>query len=323
MHFRCFRINPCGPQCFIALLCLWIFLVAVTRMDLCNFQDFLINQELVNVPTMNKNSLSVAEFTLNGTKEMKLSSVSIIGVGKDIGVKLKIFLRQVEDLANLFNHSQVIFAEGDSIDGSNRILKEWEAVLPSERKILTVSSRNQSDDVGIFSGLKLPREGRISFARNEVLAELRKRPATDFVIAIDMDILGWDMGGVVDSFSRSQTWDGICAHGILLHGLYRDTYALRTMDLNNNHHLCGHDHLMYNISGAQMKLNRINYQVRALNNSFAFLTANHQKSKKTTLQLMDINRIRSFQQKTNGVRPGESLKPIHVDSCFGGLAIYK
>ena len=42
----------------------------------------------------------------------------------------------------------------------------------------------------------MPREGRLSEARNLALRELYKLPRTDYVIMIDLDILGWDMKGV-------------------------------------------------------------------------------------------------------------------------------
>ena len=42
----------------------------------------------------------------------------------------------------------------------------------------------------------MPREGRLSEARNLALYELYKLPRTDYVIMIDLDILGWDMKGV-------------------------------------------------------------------------------------------------------------------------------
>eukprot|EP01034_Spumella_vulgaris_P031137 gene31137-38480_t len=115
-----------------------------------------------------------------------------------------------------------------------------------------------------------------------------------------MDVLGWDNKGVQDSFGRTQYWDAICAHGILLHGLYRDTYALRALDFNNNHHWYGHDHDMYNISLKQAAINRRQYKI----------------DKESSLELMDVSRMKDTQG--NGM-----LRPIQVDSCFGGLAIYK
>ena len=42
----------------------------------------------------------------------------------------------------------------------------------------------------------MPREGRLAGARNLALRELYKLPRTDYVIMIDLDILGWDMKGV-------------------------------------------------------------------------------------------------------------------------------
>lgn len=55
---------------------------------------------------------------------------------------------------------------------------------------------------GPFSGRNMPREGRLAIARNLALDELSTMPVTDYVIMIDMDIVGWDINGVLDSFSQ-------------------------------------------------------------------------------------------------------------------------
>lgn len=101
-----------------------------------------------------------------------------------------------------------------------------------------------------FRGLPLPREGRIGDARNVALDYIHTLPPTKYVIVVDLDQIGWDMSGVVDSFSR-RNWDVICAHGTLLHGLYRDEYAFRRKDVNTNHHRCGDDFEMYNLTLTQ------------------------------------------------------------------------
>ena len=115
---------------------------------------------------------------------------------------------------------------------------------------LTFSS---SRKIAIYRGGPLPREGRISKARNLVLDHLYHSPvATKYVMVVDMDVLGWDTNGVADSFGR-KGWDVMCAHGILLHGIYRDTYAFRTIGINTNHHWAGKDHGVYNISDEDYK----------------------------------------------------------------------
>lgn len=57
------------------------------------------------------------------------------------------------------------------------------------------------------------------------------------------------------SFGRP-SWDAICANGVILQGVFRDTYAFRTQQINTNHHLNGDDHLLYNISKAERVGNR-------------------------------------------------------------------
>jgi hypothetical protein len=109
----------------------------------------------------------------------------------------------------------------------------------------------------------LPREGRISLARNTALDVYRKSSFdADYIIAFDVDVLGWDIGGVQDSFGQKDRWDAVCSHGVILHGLYRDVYAFRAPGLNTNHHLSGDDHLQYNISAPQSADHRRALMVR-------------------------------------------------------------
>lgn len=76
-----------------------------------------------------------------------------------------------------------------------------------------------------------------------------------YVIVIDPDQLGWDMKGLIDSFSYS-SWDVVCSHGIHVYGIYRDTYAFRTNSIVTNHHLFGDDHKKYNITKQQQEINK-------------------------------------------------------------------
>jgi hypothetical protein len=145
----------------------------------------------------------------------------------------------------------------------------------------------------------MPREGRLAEARNIGLRELHRLPPTEYVIVVDLDVLGWDPHGVADSFFRQHVgndwddWDVVCANGILLYGLYRDTYAFRTDRLNTNHHWAGNDHAIYNITLAQKKEHRKNLR-------------------DAQAQVRSVN---DFPGSVNGM--------LRVSSCFGGLAIYR
>jgi hypothetical protein len=160
---------------------------------------------------------------------------------------------------------------------------------------------------GYFQGRPIPREGRIAKARNVAMDALAALPTqTQFVIAIDMDILGWDPNGVLDSFSRSG-WDVMCSHGILLHGIYRDTYAFRYDGINTNHHWGGKDHSEYNISASEYMQNR----------------ARLKASQKRAREIMDSSNYQPGWWSSLVNKKSYDLKPIQVKSCFGGLAIYR
>ncbi len=72
----------------------------------------------------------------------------------------------------------------------------------------------------------MPREGRLAHARNIALAELKSMLPSDFVIMIDMDIVGWDVAGVLESFS---TWSHLSTPRALL----RSTNLTRNTSTGN------------------------------------------------------------------------------------------
>lgn len=251
------RISTVNIFTYILAICLVVWF-SIAMFSTFNIGDFLINQQMMQIPMTMSHSDSIKS---KGQKVMKYSSVSIIGVGRNIEDKLPMFLSRVDELGAQFQLSQCIFVVGDSTDNSLTLLRNWADDVKDSRFVLTVDSLGEVENINGFAATALPREGRIAMARNLALREFRRRLRTDYVIVVDMDIVGWDLGGVQDSFGRTDVWDVACAHGILLHGIYRDTYALRALDLNNNHHLSGEDHAVYNITEDQWKVNRAKLKV--------------------------------------------------------------
>jgi hypothetical protein len=138
----------------------------------------------------------------------------------------------------------------------------------------------------------MPREGHLAAARNMCLKEIARLGRTNYVINIDMDIVGWDLHGVADSFSRTDLkWDVMCAHGIAFYGNFRDTYAFRVGELDTNLHWTDRDREMSSISEQQHK---------QLEEKF----------------VSDVTAVRSMMDFPKG-------DLIRVHSCFGGLAIYR
>lgn len=251
----------------VTVICLTLCLFPIALFHLWypqGFDDLLINAEWRHVPNQPTQQHLVGE---QGRRRMRQSSAMIVGVGKDIEHRLPSFLRQVEALSAAFNESRAVFVEGDSSDHSREKLQAWASKSPTNRTIVTVTSSGDKDTIGVFQGLKLPREGRLAIARNHVLDALRKLPRMDFIIMVDMDVIGWNIHGIQDSFGRP-SWDVICANGIIMHGMYRDTYAFRSKDIDTNHHKGGGDHLLYNISAAQKQKNREIVRVSPLTRLF-------------------------------------------------------
>lgn len=217
-----------------------IIIVAVLSVltNLRQIDDLLINQRLI-APPMSK-AIGWTERDKQGLAVMRNGSAVFLGVGRNVALTLPPLLQQLAETAALFDKSRAIFVEGDSTDATGDVLRDWAAQSPGNRTIFTASAPLTEED-GPEAGSKLPREGQLASARNVALdalyAEVRLSSAPpDFVLVLDLDVVGWDLKGLVDSFRRHTSWDVACAHGILLHGIYRDTYALRAPGIDTNHH---------------------------------------------------------------------------------------
>jgi glycosyltransferase involved in cell wall biosynthesis len=238
---------------------------------------------------------------------MSTASVSIVGLGLNVADRLPNVLSQIESLASSFKYTQFVYVNGKSTDDSEEIFRKWQSSprLNSKLDYATITTPigvPENDNTDLFRHKVLPREGRLAYSRNHGIAQLQSLPKTDYIIVMDLDIRGWDENGIATTFSHDN-WDVMCSRGVNLYGIYRDTYAVRSKTLHTNHHTAGQDFYKYNLTVEDMHAN----------------IAKLHESKQ---------RIARFGQ---GSYVGDDLLDkksgeadlITVDSCFGGLAVYK
>lgn len=239
-------------------------------------RDLLINQEMLKVPhsativassstlrvgiervlaSEPLSSTQTVDYVARGRLRASQSSVTFLGVAKDAGYYIPRVLQQIEEMAAYFPKSQAILIEGDSVDNTAQVIEAWRQLSPSNRTVLTYSLIDAMETVPAFNGSIMPREGRLSLARNKALEQLNFHAPTEYIVMVDLDIVGVSMEGFLDTFGRDG-WMAMCAHGVILSSFYRDTYAFRMPGLDTNHHKCGSDHLLYGISPEERSQNR-------------------------------------------------------------------
>ncbi|KAJ1439158.1 hypothetical protein B484DRAFT_444171 [Ochromonadaceae sp. CCMP2298] len=238
-----------------------------------------------------------------GLDTMKTSNITIIGLGKGLRLDLRTILFQLEDLSSRFSYSRAILVLDQIDPAQRRRLLNW-AEQSSHNRTLLLDTQKSIAYHALRPNQQLPREATLAAARNAALTAFRALPPTEYVISFDMDIIGYDMHGVEDSFGQSRSWDVACSHGVVLYGVYRDAYAFRTAGVSTNHHLSGSDHQFFDISDEQAAANKVSYL----------------RTKKKLHRMME--RSTGVTGATGGTGGGQG-KLLKVDSCFGGLAIYK
>ena len=132
-----------------------------------------------------------------GLEKMMQSRVVIAALARNVETKLPSILRQIQRLSNYFKETRIIIAEGDSADDSAKVLNDWVQLDYKRRVLLNTSGlMNAVESSGPFANSPLPREGRLSRARNAIIDYLREhtqppQQQEDYVLVLDLDVMGF------------------------------------------------------------------------------------------------------------------------------------
>lgn len=158
-----------------------------------------------------------------GIKEMKKHRVVITGIARDNIQDLPVMMRHIEYLGALFADYRVIIFENDSVDGTAETLSIWSK---RNNKVKAISQN--------FNNKKRPNIQFLADARNKYLEALSSSEYDDFdiVIPVDMDMsYGFDVRGIIDSFSKIDQWGAVCSNGIFTkEGKMWDMFAFRNAE---------------------------------------------------------------------------------------------
>lgn len=181
---------------------------------------------------MEVEKVNASEF--DGKVLMRNSSVSICSIVRDCGRNLERNIPRVEYLRKFFKSSEVIVFENDSKDNTLKLLLKWEKdstnvnVFTEKFKEETIPFSSPGDANPYFSRHRIE---KMTKYRNKYLEYINNNGfERDFVIVIDLDISGFRIDGLVNSFGFFPGWDCISANGISLSSKlswqYHDSYAL-------------------------------------------------------------------------------------------------
>lgn len=176
------------------------------------------------VPLENISALSALDPKILeiGKDEMKKHKVVFSGITRDNAKELPVVIKHLEETGSYFKDYRVIIFENDSEDGTQNILQDWKLINPRVKII----SKN-------YSNKKRPSIAFLAEARNHYLTELKANPEYkdfDLVMVVDLDMkYGWDMRGLLHSFSHFPMWEAICSNGIYTHsGRMWDAFSFRS-----------------------------------------------------------------------------------------------
>ena len=234
------------------LISLFLLLGIILYSIFCNAIDDL----LINLRFISAHDQLILSNAIELGKTIKLrTDITFIGLARNSEEFLPNNLKLLDRLSWNFKSSQALFLYGKSYDNTGPIIENWVGLSTHNLTVLDLPVPKFTEN---FS-----REQKLSYIRNKGLEfVLNKLPPTKYIMWIDLDILGWDNVGVLDSFQR-QDWDVMCAHGIVWYGIYRDVYALRMKGIieHTNHNMWNTHSKDFNISVEEAKQHHIVYEV--------------------------------------------------------------
>jgi hypothetical protein len=168
---------------------------------------------------------------INTNINMNDISVLICGIVKNVQEKIENNIELAIKTGSNFENYKIILYENNSTDNTKNILNKYK----KNNKIVIISEDiidlNKRENNTIWSykavtGSDHPcRIELISNARNKLLQEINKDKYNYFthIIILDFDSNGWEIDGIIDSFSKKENWDAVFASS----DRYYDYYALR------------------------------------------------------------------------------------------------
>lgn len=151
--------------------------------------------------TLDKNKL------LAGQKEMAKHKIIITGITRDNAVDLPIMIKHIEYVGEFFGDYRVILIENDSTDGTKAIIDNWQN---ANKKVKVISQD--------YRNTKRPSIKFLADVRNKYLEAIEKDikyENFDIMMVVDMDMsYGFDVRGIMHSFSQINRWDSVCSNGI-------------------------------------------------------------------------------------------------------------
>lgn len=199
-------------------LIITMIIIIISVFSLKPIKTSLVQKRLDNETSkIDQNSLK------KGIEESKKHKVVFIGITRDNAKDLKIVRRDIEIIGKYFKDYKVLFFENDSKDGTKELLKKW-SNKNTNIKIISQDLHNKKRPSILF----------LANARNKYLNELMSNPEyKDFDIAIALDVdmpYGFDFRGIMDSMSKFNQWDAVCANGLESKNIMYDAFAFRNQE---------------------------------------------------------------------------------------------
>lgn len=259
--------------------------------------------QLENLESLNQINNEIIE---KATKEATKHKVIFAGITRDNFDDIFVAIKHIEHIGDFFADYRVIIFENDSVDGTKELLEKWSNL---NKKVKIISQD--------FAFKKRPSHKFMAEIRNQYLKPIFTSDYEDFdlLVILDLDITyGIDVRGIFDSLSKFDQWDVVCANGVAgKNGRMFDAFAFRSKEFpfspSEWQEICVSD----SSSWKKICKNGDNFSRGIFYDLFSFRDDWREVSRLYWLKI-----IPQIQKKYS-----VNSDLVEVNSCFGGLAIYK
>lgn len=137
-----------------------------------------------------------------GYEKMAESRVVLTGLARTLGDRTESTAQLMEAIGQCFMDYGIVVFENDSTDDTPKELQEWAASNPRVHVTCEKLNRKHWPATRELGRMRDLAEYR-NRARKEILTRF---PDFDYVIVVDMDLSGWSIDGIANTFGR-EDWD--------------------------------------------------------------------------------------------------------------------
>lgn len=253
--------------------------------------------------------------------------IILCGLVRDSKTNVLGCLKSLQKIGRNFDDYRIIIVENNSIDGTDKICKNFASnddkvmLFSKDIKFDSILPQHPDPKIEHEYAFSTRRYEKMAYLRNLYMDEISKLGwynKDDYVIVADLDLKEIPVKDIMNGFSKlkNNDWNLVCANGIISGPCEKKNNIKRWG--KDSSHFC---------SFKKGEKNYVYYDSLALilpGEKFVLSKSYIKDEKERELFNKQFKKkLEEHEFKAWNIFKSPTDKPVEVDSCFGGLSIYK